>query len=81
MPEQYKAEAGGLSGRPLKTRATQLLRHVRSLTKLPLIGVGGIETPEDAKERMDAGADLVQLYTGLVYGGPSTVKRITRGLA
>ncbi|MEQ1917949.1 MAG: quinone-dependent dihydroorotate dehydrogenase [Elusimicrobiota bacterium] len=81
VPEQYKSQAGGLSGRPLKTRATQLLREVRALTKLPLIGVGGIETPEDAKERLDAGADLVQLYTGLVYGGPSTVKRITRGLS
>jgi dihydroorotate dehydrogenase len=46
-----------------------------------LIGVGGIETPEDAKERLAAGADLIQLYTGLVYGGPSTIKRITRGLA
>ena len=81
VPEQYKSEVGGLSGRPLKTRATQLLREVRALTKLPLIGVGGIETPADAKERLDAGADLVQLYTGLVYGGPSTVKRITRGLS
>ena len=81
VPEPYKSEAGGLSGRPLKTRATKLLREVRALTKLPLIGVGGIFTHEDAKERLDAGADLVQLYTGLVYGGPSTVKRITRGLS
>ncbi len=77
---QHEGEAGGLSGRPLKGRATELLRKVRSLTTLPLIGVGGIATPEDAKERLNAGADLVQLYTGLIYGGPSTIKRITRGL-
>lgn len=77
----HEGEKGGLSGRPLKARATELLRKVRSLTTLPLIGVGGISTPEDAKERLDAGADLIQLYTGLIYGGPSTVKRITRGLA
>ncbi len=80
VPDQYKSEAGGLSGRPLKARATELLRKVRSMTKLPLIGVGGIATPEDAKERLAAGADLVQLYSGLVYGGPSTIKKITRGL-
>lgn len=77
----HEGEAGGLSGRPLKARATELLRKVRSLTKLPLIGVGGIATAEDARERLAAGADLIQLYTGLVYGGPSTVKRMTRGLA
>jgi len=81
LPDQYKSEAGGLSGRPLKSRATELLRKVRSLTKLPIIGVGGIATPEDARERLSAGADLIQLYTGLVYGGPSTIKRITRDLA
>ncbi|MBI2386505.1 MAG: quinone-dependent dihydroorotate dehydrogenase [Elusimicrobia bacterium] len=80
-PERYVHEAGGLSGRPLKIRATELVRKVRSLTKLPIIGVGGIEAPEDAKERLDAGADLVQLYTGLIYGGPTTVKKITRGLS
>lgn len=76
----HDGEKGGLSGRPLKARATELVRKVRSLTTLPIIGVGGISTPEDAKERLNAGADLVQLYTGLIYGGPSTVKRITRGL-
>ncbi|MBI5245630.1 MAG: quinone-dependent dihydroorotate dehydrogenase [Elusimicrobia bacterium] len=78
---QHEGEPGGLSGRPLKVRATELLRKVRAMTALPLIGVGGIATPEDAKERLDAGADLIQLYTGLVYGGPSTIKRITRGLS
>lgn len=74
-------EKGGLSGAPLKTKALDLLKKTRALTKLPLIAAGGIETSSDAKERLAAGADLVQLYTGLVYGGPSAVKRITRGLA
>jgi dihydroorotate dehydrogenase len=81
IPEPFKSEPGGLSGRPLKALSTELVRKVRSMTTLPIIGVGGIETPEDAKERLDAGADLVQLYTGLIYGGPRTAKNITRGLA
>lgn len=74
-------EKGGLSGAPLKTKALGLLRRTRALTKLPIIGAGGVETAEDAKARLEAGADLVQLYTGLIYGGPSAVKRIVRGLA
>ena len=81
VPEPFKSEAGGLSGRPLKVRATELLRKVRAKTSLPIIGVGGIFTAEDAQERLNAGADLVQLYTGLIYGGPRTAKNITRGLA
>ena len=81
VPEPLKSAAGGLSGLPLKARATELVRKVRALTQLPIIGVGGIATATDAQERLDAGATLVQLYTGLIYGGPSTVKRITRGLA
>ena len=78
---RWAAETGGLSGAPLKKRATELVRRARALTKLPIIGVGGIETAEDARERMDAGANLVQLYTALVYNGPGSIKRITRGLA
>jgi dihydroorotate dehydrogenase len=78
---KWASEAGGLSGAPLKARATALARKARSLTKLPLVGVGGIETADDARERLAAGADLVQLYTGLVYGGPSTVKKILNGLS
>ena len=81
LDERWKTEAGGLSGRPLKTVALNAVKKARALTKLPIIGVGGIETAEDARERLEAGADLVQLYTGLVYGGPATAKRITRGLA
>lgn len=81
IPEPYASETGGISGRPLRGRANDLVRKVRSLTELPIIGVGGIETPADVRERLDAGADLIQLYTGLIYGGPGTVKRLTRDLA
>ncbi|MBI4061668.1 MAG: quinone-dependent dihydroorotate dehydrogenase [Elusimicrobia bacterium] len=81
IPEAFKFEAGGLSGLPLKARAAALVKKIRALSALPIIGAGGIATADDARERLDAGADLVQLYTGLVYGGPGTVKRITRGLA
>jgi dihydroorotate dehydrogenase len=77
----WRAEAGGLSGAPLKARATELVRRARALTKLPIVGVGGVETAADAREKLDAGADLVQLYTGLVYGGPTAVRDILRGLA
>lgn len=81
LPEKYSTEPGGISGAPLRARATELTRKVRALTDLPIIGVGGISTPADVRERLDAGADLLQLYTGLIYGGPSTVKRLTRDLA
>ena len=77
---KWASEAGGLSGAPLKARSTELVRRARALTKLPIIGVGGIETSADAAEKFSAGADLVQLYSGLVYGGPATVKRIVAGL-
>jgi len=81
VDEKWRGEAGGLSGAPLKARATELIRRARALTKLPIVGVGGVETADDARERLAAGADLVQLYTGLVYGGPTLVKEILRGLA
>jgi dihydroorotate dehydrogenase len=69
---------GGLSGAPLTHRATDVIRYLRErLGKdFPIIGVGGIMTPEDAIEKLKAGADLVQLYTGFIYEGPSIVKRI-----
>ncbi|HSI91458.1 MAG TPA: quinone-dependent dihydroorotate dehydrogenase [Adhaeribacter sp.] len=70
--------AGGLSGKPLRERATEVIRYLRA--KLPatirIIGVGGIMTPEDALEKLAAGADLIQLYTGFVYEGPALVKAI-----
>jgi dihydroorotate dehydrogenase len=76
------AEAGGLSGRPLRLRSTEIIRHLYLQTegKLPIIGVGGIFDAEDAWEKIIAGASLIQIYTGLVYRGPSVVKEIVRGL-
>jgi dihydroorotate dehydrogenase len=73
---------GGLSGKPLRRQALHSLKTVYRLTrgKMPLIGVGGIFTAEDAYERIKAGASLVQLYTGFVYGGPYTVRRVNEGL-
>ncbi|MEO9325120.1 quinone-dependent dihydroorotate dehydrogenase [Nocardioides sp. C4-1] len=74
--------AGGLSGRPLLARATEVLRLLRGRVgpDLTLIGVGGISTADDARERLDAGADLVQGYTAFVYDGPLWPRRIVKGL-
>ena len=76
-------EEGGLSGKPLATRATEVLRVLfRAVEgKLPLIGVGGIFSAEDAYARIRAGASLVQLYTGLIYEGPLLPRRIMHGLS
>jgi dihydroorotate dehydrogenase len=68
-----EAEAGGLSGAPLTLRAREVVRHVAARTELPVIGVGGVMTGADARALVDAGASLVQLYTGLVYAGPALV--------
>jgi dihydroorotate dehydrogenase len=85
IDEQLKkiyTETGGLSGRPLRQRSTEVIRHLfrQSRGRLPIIGVGGIFNAEDAWEKITAGATLVQVYTGLVYEGPSVVKRIVTGL-
>jgi dihydroorotate dehydrogenase len=75
------AEAGGLSGSPLKARALELLRLVRPHAEgLALISVGGIETAAEAQERLDLGAELVQSYTGFVYGGPLWPRRVVASL-
>ncbi len=75
-------ETGGLSGRPLSARAVEVVRFVTAQTggRLPVIGVGGILDPDDALRMRDAGASLVQLYTGLVYRGPGLVRRMNRVL-
>jgi dihydroorotate dehydrogenase len=75
--------AGGLSGAPLRARALEVLRRVRSRAgrRLTLVGVGGIETVDDAWQRIAAGASLVQLYTAFVYEGPLLAARLHRGLA
>ncbi len=74
--------AGGLSGAPLKARANEVVKRLREQvgTARVLIGVGGIENADDARARIEAGADLIQLYTGFIYGGPTTPSDITRGL-
>lgn len=75
-------ETGGLSGAPLETRATEVVARVRELTggRLPVVGVGGVEDGAGARRKLDAGASLVQLYTGLVYQGPGVAGRILRGI-
>jgi dihydroorotate dehydrogenase len=72
------SEQGGLSGAPLRERSTRVIKEIHRLTEgeIPIIGVGGIMSPEDAKEKVDAGATLVQIYTGLIYQGPGLVKQI-----
>lgn len=77
------AETGGLSGPPLETRATEVVTRVLELTggRLPVIGVGGVEDAAGARRKLDAGASLVQLYTGLVYQGPGVAGRILRGIS
>jgi dihydroorotate dehydrogenase len=76
-------EQGGLSGAPLKARATAVVAKLRRAlpSSVAIIGVGGIASAADAREKLDAGANLVQLYTALVYRGPELVGRIVRGLA
>jgi dihydroorotate dehydrogenase len=78
-----KEQTGGLSGKPLKDRSTAVIRFLveKSNAAFPIIGVGGIHKPEDAIEKLKAGASLVQLYTGFVYEGPGVVKRINKAIA
>jgi dihydroorotate dehydrogenase len=74
--------AGGVSGLPIKEKATDVIRyiHQRSNGKIPIIAAGGIFTAQDAKEKLDAGASLVQVYTGFIYEGPGIAKNICQGL-
>jgi dihydroorotate dehydrogenase len=74
------AETGGLSGAPVRERATEQVRFVAERTDLPVVGVGGVATAEDAYEKIRAGASVVQLYTALVYRGPSVARHINEGL-
>lgn len=75
-------EAGGISGMPVRDRATEIIRFIWQQTqgKIPIIGVGGIFTPEDAWEKITAGACLVQVYTGWIYSGPLMIRGILEGL-
>ncbi|MGB7786547.1 MAG: quinone-dependent dihydroorotate dehydrogenase [Salinimicrobium sp.] len=82
LVSEEKDEVGGLSGAPLRQRATEVIRFLttKSNNAFPVIGVGGIMTPEDALEKLDAGASLVQLYTGFIYEGPGLVKKINKAI-
>jgi dihydroorotate dehydrogenase len=82
LKSESRAETGGLSGAPLFEKSTRVLAQLSQLTdgKLPLIGVGGISTPDQAYEKIRAGASAVQLYTAMVYEGLSLVPRIAKGL-
>lgn len=81
--ELLAQETGGLSGRPLKELSTGVIRtlYARLQGEIPIIGVGGIESAQDAWDKLVAGADFVQVYTGLIYRGPALVREITQGLA
>lgn len=74
--------AGGVSGKPVTARSTEVIRYLseKSGKAFPIVGVGGIHSAEDALEKLDAGADLVQLYTGFIYEGPALVKRINKAV-
>jgi dihydroorotate dehydrogenase len=74
--------AGGLSGAPVRSMSTNMIRHIRERSngRLAVIGSGGIFTAEDAREKLDAGAALVQIWTGFIYEGPGAARNICKGL-
>jgi dihydroorotate dehydrogenase len=75
-------ESGGLSGKPISERSNEVIRYISEKSKgsIPIIGVGGIHSAQDAIDKINAGADLVQIYTGFIYEGPSLVKSINKAL-
>lgn len=81
-PESLSKESGGLSGKPLRKRSTEVIRYLseKSNKAFTIIGVGGIHSAEDAIEKLNAGATLIQIYTGFVYEGPGLVRRILKGI-
>lgn len=83
LRSKLNVERGGLSGFPLRQRAMDVVAHIHRITSgsIPIIGVGGIMCPEDARAMLDSGASLIQLYTGLIYQGPGLVERILKSLA
>ena len=82
LSSKYHQEAGGLSGTPLKDKSTLVLKYISKKLqgKVSIIGVGGISSYEDAKEKFDSGADLIQIYTGLIYKGLGLIDEIYRGI-
>ncbi len=79
IPEERRQQ-GGLSGRPLRERSTEVVRFIAKRTDLPIIAVGGIFTADDGLEKLDAGASLLQLYTGFIYEGPGLIRAICQAL-
>jgi dihydroorotate dehydrogenase len=77
-----KIGTGGLSGKPLGNRSTEVIRYIAEKSKhaFPIIGVGGIHSPEDVLEKIMAGASLIQIYTGFIYEGPGLIKKINKKL-
>jgi dihydroorotate dehydrogenase len=82
VPATLRDQSGGLSGRPLYARALEVVRFLSELagSRLPIVGCGGVSTADDARRMLDAGAALLQLYTGFIYEGPTTARRIAHGL-
>ncbi len=82
LKSDNKSEMGGLSGKPLTNRSTEVIRFLaeKSNKAFPIIGVGGIHSAKDALEKLEAGADLLQLYTGFIYEGPKLIKAINKAL-
>jgi dihydroorotate dehydrogenase len=82
LQSENKSEMGGLSGKPLTNRSTEVIRFLseKSNKSFPIIGVGGIHSAQDAIEKLDAGASLIQLYTGFIYEGPKLVKEINKAI-
>lgn len=82
LVSENKTEMGGLSGKPLKNRATEVIRFLAENSKhaFPIIGVGGIHSAADALEKLEAGASLIQLYTGFIYEGPQLIKQINKAI-
>lgn len=81
-PQQITNETGGLSGKPLTSRSTEVIRYLsqKSNRSFPIIGVGGIHSAKDAQEKLEAGAALIQLYTGFIYEGPGLIGKINKAL-
>ena len=75
-------QTGGLSGKPVRKRSTEVIRYLsdKSGKAFPIIGVGGIHSAEDAIEKLEAGASLVQIYTGFIYEGPGLIRKINKGI-
>ena len=71
---------GGISGRPISLKSNKVISHIRKLSKLKIIGVGGVFDINDYHNKINSGADLVQVYTGWIYEGPGMIKKINKAI-